>query len=568
MGVAPLLVAVGIAVAPPAQGAADEPGAASNRGKTLRPPSDLDVPPPGRRLSGREVAALADAVPLVVEERRKYKGAKRSVVLRENGRWQVSYFTSTGAGGPLDREITRVVVDDATGGVVEAFKEPQVRWPLARGTQGPFGHTVTHPAVWLGFCLAFALPFLRGPLRMLHLDLAALLGFSISLAWFNAARIDISAAVATALMVYLLVRMLLVARGRSRAGLEDTAAPLALRLPVRMLVAGVVVLAGLRIGFNLVQYGVFDVGYNGVIGADRFTHGRPPWGTFPQVGPNAAPLGDTYGPLVYLSYIPFELIFPWSGKYDELLAAHAAAICFDLSCIVMLYLVGRRLRGHALGVLLAYAWCAFPFTLLVLSASTNDALVSLTLLGAMFAIGSPVRRGAWLGAATMAKMGPLALLPVFATCSDQIDAKHRAITAARTAAGATAVIAVLLVPVVVFGDLATFWDRVIGVQASFDSPFSIWGSFEALAGRQWIAEAATVLLGLAVAVVPRRRDPVVVAALAAAVLLALHVARTYWLYTYLIWWLPLVLVALLAPLMPREPAGASSGADAGTRPGA
>jgi hypothetical protein len=38
-----------------------------------------------------------------------------------------------------------------------------------------------------------------------------------------------------------------------------------------------------------------------------------------------------------------------------------------------------------------------------------------------------------------------------------------------------------------------------------------------------------------------------VAALAAAVLLALQLAVTHWFYLYLVWLLPLVLVALLAP---------------------
>jgi hypothetical protein len=58
-------------------------------------------------------------------------------------------------------------------------------------------------------------------------------------------------------------------------------------------------------------------------------------------------------------------------------------------------------------------------------------------------------------------------------------------------------------------------------------------------------------LAIAVAFVPRRRDVVVVAALAAAVVIALQLAVTHWFYLYLVWFFPLVLVALLAPY--REP---------------
>jgi hypothetical protein len=59
---------------------------------------------------------------------------------------------------------------------------------------------------------------------------------------------------------------------------------------------------------------------------------------------------------------------------------------------------------------------------------------------------------------------------------------------------------------------------------------------------------AAALLALAVAFVPRRRSPVQVAALAAAVVIAVQLVVTHWFYLYVVWFLPLVLVALLAPL--------------------
>jgi len=61
--------------------------------------------------------------------------------------------------------------------------------------------------------------------------------------------------------------------------------------------------------------------------------------------------------------VPFEQLFGWSGRWDDLPAAHAAAIAFDLLAMALLFLIGRRVRGPSLGVALTYAWAAFPFTL-------------------------------------------------------------------------------------------------------------------------------------------------------------------------------------------------------------
>jgi hypothetical protein len=79
-----------------------------------------------------------------------------------------------------------------------------------------------------------------------------------------------------------------------------------------------------------------------------------------------------------------------------------------------------------------------------------------------------------------------------------------------------------------------------------------------------------VALAVLVAVVPRRRDAVSVAALGAAVLIALQLALGHWFYLYLVWFLPLALVALLAPYTVPAGAGRSTGsidsASAGREP--
>src|SRR5206468_8765767 len=52
--------------------------------------------------------------------------------------------------------------------------------------------------------------------------------------------------------------------------------------PVWLLAAATVFLAGFRAGLNVRASNTIDVGYSGVIGADRILHGQSPYGNFPQ----------------------------------------------------------------------------------------------------------------------------------------------------------------------------------------------------------------------------------------------------------------------------------------------
>ena len=54
-----------------------------------------------------------------------------------------------------------------------------------------------------------------------------------------------------------------------------------------------------------------------------------------------------------------------------------------------------------------------------------------------------------------------------------------------------------------------------------------------------------MLLALLVAFVPRRRDIVTPRGAGAAVIIALQLGITHWFYLYIVWFFPLVLVALL-----------------------
>ena len=67
-----------------------------------------------------------------------------------------------------------------------------------------------------------------------------------------------------------------------------------------------------RIGLNVTDSNVIDVGYAGVIGADKLIHGVALYGNWPHDNM----YGDTYGTVSYFLYVPFRLIFGWSGTWD------------------------------------------------------------------------------------------------------------------------------------------------------------------------------------------------------------------------------------------------------------
>ena len=318
---------------------------------------------------------------------------------------------------------------------------------------------------------------------------------------------------------------------------------------------GLGLLVAARIAFNIAEGTVIDVGYASVVGADRIMDGQPLY-VLNDIH------GDTYGPINYLSYVPFVALLPWDGSWGSVIPAHAASITFDLAVIGALFALGRRMRagaeGTRLGLAFAWAWAAYPYSLLALQTGTNDALVAALLIGALIAVASPAGRGLLIGLGAAAKFAPLALAPLFATGLGE-ERRLRAWPVF------TAAVGVVCFGSVVFllpdGGWREFYDTTIGFQLSRDSPFSLWGLHPSLEWLQTIGKAGLVALAALVAFVPRRRDVRQVAALAAGVLIALQLTTTYWFYLYLVWIGPPILVAVLAayrdpaPVTVPEPAG-------------
>jgi hypothetical protein len=501
------------------------------------------IPPAGRKLSADRALKIAEALPKMRAVRAKYPGSYDGAYLKGPFRWQVSFFSKKGA-----KEIGQVIIDDATGRVLEQWTGFQVAWTMARGYPGAFGEHVNALYIWLPLCVLFFVPFFdwRRPLRLLHLDLLALLSFSVSLAFFNHAHIYASVPLAYPPLLYLLARML--------ALLRRGAHPEAPRLliPAPWLAIGVVFLIGFRIGLNVTDGNVIDVGYAGVIGAERIVHGKSLYGSYPSDNEH----GDTYGPVNYEAYVPFEQIFGWSGTWDDLPAAHAAAVVFDLLAIALLFLIGRRVRGPSLGIVLAYAWASYPFTLFALESDSNDTLVAVLVIAALLCASyrsSAARsaRGAFAAFAGLTKFAPLALAPLLATHGLREREPVGSSASGRLRALALFALAFLLagavasIPALRHDTLHTIYERTIAYQANRGSPFSVWGLYGGLHGLQTAVQIAAVLLAVALAVVPRRPDVMGLAAACAAVLIALQLGIEHWFYLYIPWFFPLAAIALL-----------------------
>jgi hypothetical protein len=545
-----------------------------------------NVAPATRRLSSDAVLAIANRLPKMRALRREYRGSFGDVYEKGAFQWQVSYFTRNGK-----KEIGLVAIDDLSGRVVEQWTGFQVIWTMARGYPGAFGRHVNALYIWLPLCVLFMLPFFdfRRPFSMLHLDLLVLLSFSVSLAFFNHAHIYASVPLAYPPLLYLLARMLALLRrgsGSRPPGVDPTDGsnprPLRLLVPAPWLALGVVFLLGFRVALNVTDSNVIDVGYAGVIGAQRIVDGRPLYGGYPADNEH----GDTYGPFNYEAYVPFEQIFGWSGTWDDLPAAHAAAIFFDLLATALMFLLGRRMRGPTLGVALAYAWVSYPFTLYALESNANDTLLTALVLAAALAASYRSKRalsarGGLAALAGLTKFAPLVLAPLLAThglaegagragsgragsgrAGSPSPRALRVRALAPFAAAFLGTAALVCIPAFSHDSLHTIFERTLVYQSNRGSPFSVWGLY-GLHGLERIAEIAAAALAIALAVIPRRADLVGLAAACAAAILAVQLGIEHWFYLYIPWFFPLVIIALLGRFSdPAKPLPAAASAPA------
>jgi hypothetical protein len=297
------------------------------------------------------------------------------------------------------------------------------------------------------------------------------------------------------------------------------------------------VLLLLRGAFSLADSDAIDIAVAGVIGADRVEHGL-------TLYTDNDYHGDTYGPVNYFMYIPFELASPYKPGQSVDTAARTATLFFDLMTVAGLFVLGRRLRagpaGTRLGVILAYAWLAFPYTALVLASNTNDALVPLFVVWALVFLNSAPARGALAAIGTMAKFAPGAVAPALIAGRNRLTLRS-----ALVGGGIYVVIcAGLIWAFLPDGGLKEWWNTTLGFQLSRTSPLSIWQRDPSLEFLRPVFSALALILIVASAFVPKRRSVGQVAALCAAIFAAAQIPSNYWLYFYIVWFAPFLFVAL------------------------
>ncbi len=519
-----------------------------------------------------KVASWADRYPAdEIREEASFDG--------ERGVWEVKVWAEGDAG-----QIVRAKVEDDSGRVTEAWTGPQVAWSMARGSKGSFGRSINDSAIWFGLSAAFfiGLANWRRPLSLRNLDLFVLLSFSASWWFFNEGEIFTSVPLAYPPLVYLLGRMAWIGwRGRT--------SPFRPLWPVWLLAAATMFLAGFRIGLNVSDSNVIDVGFASVVGAQRIAgQGESPYGHMPNMEgeecgePDAngrvrdriqtngrcetsVARGDTYGPVTYIAYIPGYLAFGWSGKWDNeagvsfgnLPAAHFTSIAADVLAMLGMFLLGRRFGGIGFGVALAFAWAAYPFTQYVSSSNSNDAVMPLLLIYGLLFATSPPGRGLLLGLASWAKFASLLLVPLWATYPHGARAQ---LTAIRFGLGF--LLATVLAFLILFLEpnplsaTGTFWDRTFGWQLDRASPFSIWDwgqyRYPDLSAVQIALQGLLIVSSVAVAFLPGARTPLQLAALSAALLIGFEIVLTHWFYLYIPWFFPFVAFAMLVPTPARE----------------
>jgi hypothetical protein len=491
-----------------------------------------------------------------------------------SGEWTVSVYS--GAAG----EIATGKVDDVTGAVLEAWTGPQVAWNMARGSPGAFGGTqINSLPVWLGFCVIFLVGLVdwRRVLSLRNLDLLMMLSFSVSLWYFNHGNVFTSMPLVYPGLAWLLVRCLW-------TGWRDRAPRGSVVWPVWVLVGATVFLVGFRIGLNVEDGNVIDVGLSGVIGADRIAHAQSPYGNFPIEGtrPACGPAdasgeirlriqtngrceaadaqGDTYGPVAYEAYLPGYFAFGWSGKWDTLPAVHATSILWDLICIVGLWFAGRRFGGAQLGAALAFAWAAWPFSQYASSSNTNDMIQPALLVWAFYFLTSPVARGALATLSSLTKFSPLIVLPLWSGYPDARDSGSRRRFLLGLLLAAAGAFSVMLFEPSPLHNAVVFFHHTFGYQFGRESPFSLWDwrqyhakGLPDLHRVQNVLQVLLVLGALALYRWPRRRSPLQIAAFTGALLVGFELVLTHWSWLYLPWFFPFVAYTLIAPREAEQP---------------
>ena len=502
--------------------------------------AELDYP----SLTEDEAVKLALADERVQAELSEHGPYSRDVDYQD-GEWTVHLYVEESGlvgGSPWGhdrKEVARVGVDDTSWVLNYVWVGDQIGWAMARGQEGAYGKQANSWYVWGALALAFALAFWRTDrlFSVRNLDVVALLGFLLSHAFFREGVVYEAVVLFYPPLIYLFFRTLLMGFGIGERVERTT------NFPTWVLLVLSCVACGLVLGLNL-HSRVIDVGYAGVVGADLILEGTVPYGNMPQeVG-----TGDTYGPLNYLLYVPFVVLFGFSGGWDFLPAAHALTALSYVAGALALFVAGWRLSGPKVGAALAFAWAAFPYTLYAANNNTNDIVVAALSAIGLAAASSPLGRGAVIAAGFCVKLYPIILAPLWMMHDEGVAGRRRPIALFVVGGASVLVLSfwVLVIDGRPLGAARLFYERTIAFQGTRESPWTIFAQVPELGFLQQPLLALVIVVAFVVAVWPRRRTLRRLAAFSAALVIGFELTTNYWFYPYVTWFEPFVFVALLA----------------------
>lgn len=173
------------------------------------------------------------------------------------------------------------------------------------------------------------------------------------------------------------------------------------------------------------------------------------------------------------------------------------------------------------------------------------------LVASILLVRHPLRGGAATAALIWSKLTPLALLPLLAGEGRAANARPRRFDVLFW--GALGVVSALVfLPAMHDTTIGVFLARTFGFQSSRPLSESIWALFGG-SGSGAVGVLTKVLHGLLAACVatfalfagrlPRRAGSVALAAAAGAILICVQLCLSYFAISYVLWWVPLALVA-------------------------
>jgi hypothetical protein len=399
------------------------------------------------------------------------------------------------------------------------------------------GAFTLHPlfiAVPWAACFVAGLLDWHRPWRIEHLDLLALAGFFPVAMLLSDDLSEPGLWLAAACLGWLFVRLAGAALGAwPMPELRPSISP-------RRLGPAIVILLLVRAA-SLGGSNILDVGQASSLGAWRILHGLHLYGALSWTGRGRFRIyrPDSYGPFAYYAYIPFVAVFP---PAPAVVATLLPALCFDVLTLAGLVKLGRRLGGRPLAQAFVFAYLLYAFPDLSLMAESNDALIAALCVWTIVAAERPVARGLLIASAALTKFVPALLALQF------LGPRRGRCRYVLTLAASLA--AMLAWPLISSGP-AQVVNSTVGyqlIQRGSGIQFSIWTYLPQVAtAARLVLAVVLVLLALSPMVRAGVRGARHDAALAAALLIGGQLLLGYWFYSYLTWFYPLLVIAIIRP---------------------